>query len=277
MSQYSPKVSFVTVCFRTPDMIRQLLKGFEATQPSFEHEYFLVNNGSDGTSAMVQERFPWVHVMDKQGNVGFGAGNNLAFREAKGEYVMLVNPDLTLFPGEMEKLLAFADEHPDLGIIGPRLLNPDGSLQRTFHRFPELLIPLYRRTPIGRLPWGKRSIEHYFMQDADPERIQEVDGIFGAAMLIRKAALDAVGGFDERFFMYYEDTDICRRAWEKGWRVAYAPVATFVHYHQRESRVKYIWHLVTNRVVRTHIKSGILYFLKYLGAKHPHPVTAEIK
>ncbi len=270
MSTPRLKVTFVTVCYRTPGLIRQLLKGFEAARLPFEFEYFLVDNAAgDGTGAMVREEFPWVKIIDFQGNVGFGAGNNLAFAQAKGEYVMLVNPDLTVFPGEFEKLLSFADAHPDIGFVGPQLLNPDRSLQRSFHRFPNPLIPLYRRTGLGKTRWGKRAIDQYLMRDADPQLVQDVDGLFGAAILIRRTVLERIGYFDEQFFMYFEDIDLCRRAWESGWRVTYAPVASFVHYHQRESEVKHIWNLLTNRVVREHIKSAFRYFWKYRAKTHP--------
>jgi GT2 family glycosyltransferase len=264
------KMTFVTVCFKTPGLIRQLLKGFEAADMPFSFEYFLVDNApGDGTGSMVRERFPWVTVIDSPGNVGFGAGNNLALRRASGEYVMLVNPDLTIFSGEIEKLLAFAESHPDIGFIGPKLLNPDRSLQRSFHRFPNAFIPLYRRTALGRTSWGIREVDRYLMLDADAEKVQEVDGLFGAAIMMRKKALEDIGDFDERFFMYFEDIDLCRRAWERGWKVCYAPVAEFVHYHQRESEVKHAWHLLTNRTARTHIQSGVKYFLKYRGKPHP--------
>ncbi|MEO5928028.1 MAG: glycosyltransferase family 2 protein [Patescibacteria group bacterium] len=266
----TPKVTFVTVCFRTPGLVRQLLSGVEAAALPFPFEYILVDNAAgDGTGAMVREEFPWVKIIDKQGNVGFGAGNNLAFREATGDYVMLVNPDLTFFKGEMEKLLAFADANSDIGFIGPKLLNPDRTLQHSFHRFPSPFIPIYRRTRLGRTARGKKAVESYLMQDADPNVVQDVDGLFGAAILIRRAALNAVGEFDEKFFMYFEDVDLCRRAWEKGWRVTYAPIAEFVHYHQRESEVKHIWDLVMKRVPREHIKSAIHYFRKYSGKTHP--------
>lgn len=265
-----PKVTFVTVCYRTPGLIRQLLKGFENAKLPFEFEYFLVDNAAgDGTGDMVRERYPWVKILDDHKNIGFGAGNNLAFKQASGEYVMLINPDLTVFQGEFEKLLAFADAHQDIGLFGPKLLNPDRTLQRSFHRFPGPLIPLYRRTPLGRTRWGRRAIDEYFMYDADPNIVQDVDGLFGAAILVRKTALDQIGYFDEKFFMYFEDVDLCRRAWESGWRVCYAPIAMFVHYHQRESEAKHIWHLFSNRVVREHIKSGLYYFFKYRGKPHP--------
>ncbi len=266
------KVTFVTVCYKTPDLIRNLLKGVETAAFSFPFEFILVDNSAgDGTGDMVRQRFPWVRVIDAPENVGFGRGNNLAIREAKGEYVMLFNPDLTVFSGEMEKLLAFADKHTDHGIIGPRLLNPNRSIQRTFHRFHGYMTPIYRRTFLGKTPWGKRALERFLMLDADVNAVQDVDGIFGAAMLLRKRALDHFGAFDEKFFMYFEDVDLCRRAWEKGWRVCYAPVAEFVHYLQRESDVKHWWELATRRTSRAHIASAVHYFRKYRGKPLPRP------
>lgn len=264
------KVTFVTVAYRTPDLIRMLLRGVESARFAFPFEYILVNNNpGDETSKLVRERFPWVKLIEAPGNVGFGAANNLAFREASGEYVMLVNPDLTLFPGEMEKLVAFADANADIGFVGPRLHNPNGTVQKNANRFPTPMIPVYRRTFLGKTPWGKRAVDQYFMEGTDWSSPIDVDGVFGAAILIRRRALDDIGHFDERFWMYFEDIDLCRRAWEKGWRVTYYPHVRLVHYLQRESRVKWPWEVVTNRVSRAHIASGVKYFWKYRSRPLP--------
>lgn len=258
-----PKVSFVTVCYRTPDLIRLLLKGIEEARFAFPFEYFLVDNGRDGTAQMVRERFPWVTVIEPTSNRGFAAGNNLAFQLAQGEYVMLVNPDLTVFRDEMEKLLAFADAAPQAGIIGPRVENPNGTRQESCTRLPTLFIPAYRRTFLGRTPFGRRALDQFLMRDVSHEEPHDVDAVYGAAMLIRRPVLQQVGHFDERFFMYYEDVDLCRRAKTAGWNVCYAPVARFSHYYQRESRIRAPWELLTNRLAREHIASGVKYFLKY--------------
>lgn len=268
------KVTFVTVCYKTPELIRMLLTGVEAAKFPFSFEYIVVNNNpGDEVRTLITEHFPWVIYKEAPGNVGFGAGNNIAFRIAKGEYVMLINPDLTIFAGEMEKLIAYADAHADIGFIGPKLLNPNKTLQRTFTRFPSPMIPVYRRTLLGKMSFGKKSVENYLMYDVDPSVSMDVDGLFGAAILIRANALADVGYFDERFFMYFEDIDLCRRAWEKGHRVHFAPVAEFVHYHQRESDVKRPWQILTNRISREHIKSAIRYFLKYF--RRPSPRRAH--
>ncbi len=261
----SPKVSFVTVCYRTPDLIRLLLKGIEEARFEFPFEYFLVDNGRDGTARMVRERFPWVTVIEPESNVGFGKGNNLAFQMAQGEYVMLVNPDLTVFRGEMEKLLAFADAEPRAGIIGPLVENPNGTRQESCTRLPTPLIPAYSRTFLGRTPFGRKALDRFLMRDLSHDAPHDVEAVYGAAMLVRRPVLDQVGHFDERFFMYYEDVDLCRRAKSAGWNVCYAPVARFAHYHQRESRIRAPWELLTNRLAREHIASGVKYFLKYRG------------
>lgn len=270
MSEPVKKVSFVTVCYKTPNLIRVLLRGVERAGLSFSFEYFLVDNGQDGTAEMVRTLFPWVTVMEPAGgNAGFAAGNNLALRRALGEYAMLVNPDLTVFPGEMEKLLAYADANPQVGICGPRVENPNGTRQESCTLFPHALMPLYSRTHFGRTPWGARAIERYLMRDQNHDQTHDADTVYGAAMLIRKKLLDEAGMFDERFFMYYEDVDLCRRAWMRGWRVCYAPVARFTHYHQRQSLIRAPWELLTNRIARVHIASGVRYFLKYRGIPHP--------
>ena len=267
----NPKVTFITVSYKSPDLTRNLLRGVEEAQFSFSYEYIVVDNSvGDATGEMLRTCYPWVRVIDAPGNLGFGRGNNLAFREVKSEYVMLCNPDLLMFPGEMEKLLAFADAHPEYGVIGPRVLNPNGTVQQSYSRFHELMTPVYRRTFLGKTPWGKRALDRFLMKDADLNVVQEMDAIFGMVMLVRREIYEKIGGFDDFFFMYFEDVDFCRRAWEHGSRVCYAPIATFVHYLKRGSDVKHVWEIFTNRLSRAHIASAIYYFWKYSGKPLPH-------
>ncbi|MBI5655015.1 glycosyltransferase family 2 protein [Candidatus Uhrbacteria bacterium] len=265
-----PKVTFITVCFRTKDMVRMLLRGFEKAGLAFPYEYILVNNApGDETSQMVRELFPWVKLIEAPGNIGYGAGNNLALAQAKGDYVMTVNPDIVVFPGQLEKLIAEADKRPEVGVFGPRLLNPDRTMQRSFYRFPTTLIPVYRRTPLGRTSRGKKMIAWYLMLEHDPTDVMEADWVLGGAQLIRKRMLDEVGAFDDRFFMYFEEVDLCRRAWIKGWRVAYVPQAELIHFHTRESDTGSVFGALFNRTTRVHIASAVKYFLKYRGKVLP--------
>ncbi len=268
------KVTFITVGYHTPHLLRQLFRGVEAAEFSFPHEYLLVNNApGDGTSEYIRQRFPWVKVIDAPGNVGFGRANNLAAREATGEYLMLLNPDITVFKGQMETLLEEADRVPSAGIFGPKLLNPDRSVQRWFYRFPSPGVPIYRRTPLGKTKRGNRVLDRYFMKDQNPDESMEVDGFFGSALLVRRNVFEELGGFDERFFMYFEDIDLCRRTWEKGWRIQYVPSSMFVHYHQRSSDVRNPIQILRNRLAREHIKSGVRYFWKYRNSPHPRQMV----
>ena len=264
------KVSFITVCYRTPDLIRNLLRGVEDAKFSFPYEYFLVDNGDDGTAEMVENLFPWVHVIKAGANLGFAKGNNLAIQKAQGEYIMLINPDLIVFPGEMEKLVTEADCQSDAAIFGPCLDTPNGTRQDTCTRFPSPLIPILNRTFLGKFSMGRRFLDHFHLRDVDMTHMLDVDSVYGAAMLIRRMALQKIGAFDERFFMYYEDVDLCRRAWKAGWRVVWIPQARFVHYHQRESSIRMPWEVLTNRLVRIHIKSAFQYFWKYRKEALPH-------
>lgn len=273
----SPRLSIVTVNYNKPHFIRHLLQGLETSRPSVEFEYLVVDNASvDGSAEAIAQQFPWAKLIRSSKNLGFGGGNNLALREARGEYIFLCNPDLTLFPGELEKWVEWMDEHPDVGISSPRVLNPDGTDQISCYRFPTLLTPLLRRSFLGQLPYARRAVSDYTMSDMDREREQDVDWVFGAAVLIRRDILDKIGLFDERFFMYFEDADLCRRAWEAGSRVSYTPVAKVMHYHQRESRVRKSLEflaLFTNSLARAHFLSGLKYFLKYFRKPNPRRVS----
>jgi len=268
--QEQPKVSFVTVNYKMPHFVRHLLQGVEDARLPFVFEYFLVDNASaDGVLDMVGERFPWVKTAAMDSNAGFGAGNNRVLPEAKGEYVLLMNPDTVIFPGELEAWIEWMDAHPDVGASGPRILNPDGTDQNSVCRFPTLFTPIFRRTALGKTPWGKKALKKYLMEDMDRNLEQDVDWVQGSALCIRRSVLEQVGHFDEGFFMYFEDADLCRRVWKSGHRVAYVPKARIVHYHGRGSVIQWPWQVFTNRLTRAHISSGLKYFLKYRGEKNP--------
>lgn len=273
MNDSSPLVSLITVNYRMLHFIRHLLRGVEEAKLAFPHEYLLVDSGSnDGCIEMVREQFPWVKTFAEPENVGFGKGNNIAIREAKGKYIMLCNPDLTILPGELEKWVDWMEAHPTVGISGPRVINPDGTDQDSCYHFPLPWTPILRRTPLGRFGVAQRHLDTYLMRSMDRDREQEVDWVLGAAMLIRRDVLNAIGVFDERFFLYFEDADLCRRTWEAGYSVTYTPVARIVHYHRRQSQTRHVWQVLQNPVTRVHIASAIKYFLKYLGKPHPRRV-----
>jgi GT2 family glycosyltransferase len=187
------------------------------------------NASSDGSPEMVALEFPEVRLLAQATNLGFTGGHNLAFRERRGEHALPLNSDTVVHPGAIGGLLEYLRANPDVGILGPKLLNPDGSLQFSCRRFPNPVAALFRNTPLGRLFPNNRFTRDYLMQDWDHASPREVDWVSGAAMLVRGDLLDRLGGFDEGYFMYCEDVDLCKRAWQQGAKVVYLPSAVITH------------------------------------------------
>mgnify|MGYP000863334941 FL=1 len=204
-------------------------------------DVWVVDNASrDGTLTMLAERFPWVQAIDAERNLGFTRGNNLALRRCSGRYVLLLNPDtvVTCSPGgpdAISLLIDLADSAPDIAVVGPRLVYGDGSPQSSRRRFPSLMMALMESTPLERLFPRNRWARRYRMQDAPDDVTQDVDWVTGACMLVQREALDEVGVFDEGYFMYSEELDLCRRLRAAGWRIVYEPRATVVHYEGQSS------------------------------------------
>jgi len=194
----------------------------------------VVDNASrDGSAALVRERFPWVQVIENAQNRGFGAACNQALALA-GELLLLLNPDTILEPGALPALVARLRATPRAAIVGPRLRFPDGRPQPVRRRFPALSTLLVESTPLEwRLGFG-RLMAHYRCADL-PEAAMPVDWLSGACLLARAAALREVGGFDPVFFLYFEETDLCRRLAARGWQVWYEPAALVTHHHSQSA------------------------------------------
>ncbi len=271
MVQMSMDVSIIIVNYKTRGMVKQGLKSLRRAGIRLNYEVFVVDNASaDGLPELVRQEFPETRLIALDTNVGFAAGNNLAMRKAKGKYVFVLNPDALVNAGSIEAMYAYMEAHPRVGVLGPKLVHPDGTRQESAHRFPTPWIPIYRRTPLGRTPRAKAEMDRYFLRDVSFNAPTDVDWVEGAAMFVRRAAIDEVGLFDERFFVYFEDADWSRRFWLKKWSVVYHPGIEIIHYHRRES-ADTLWFLApfANKVSRIHIKSAIKYFLKWKGQQEP--------
>lgn len=269
-------VSIVIVNYKTRGMVKQGLKSVRDAKLRLNYEVFVVDNGShDGLPQLIRQDFPEVRLIALEKNVGFAAGNNLAIRKAKGKYVFILNPDAMVNPGAIEAMCSHMDAHPEIGVLGPKLVRPDGTRQESVHRFPTPWIPVYRRTPLGRLPRAQAAIARYAMRGELADAPMEVDWMEGAALFVRREAIGKVGMFDERFFVYFEDADWCRRFWQAGWKVVYYPPAEIIHYHRRES-ADALWFLApfTNKVSRIHIASAVKYFTKWKDQPSPRKEKA---
>ncbi len=245
------------------------LRGLLSLPSRHQREIIVVDNASaDGTPEMVRQEFPSARCLALPKNIGFGPGNNAGLQASIGKYILIMNPDIVILDDALDRLIDFMETHPEVGLVGPQLRNPDGSIQFSCYHFPTPLIPLYRRTPLGHWAVGQKALAHYLMTDWDHQTIREVDWLLGAFLVARRSMIDQLGSFDERFFLYFEDADLCRRAWQSGWRVVYNPEMQVVHYHRRESAGS-IFSLLTNWIAREHLKSGLKYFLKYWGQPQP--------
>jgi hypothetical protein len=220
-------------------------------------EIIVVDNGSeDGSVEMVRENFPSVRLIANQYNRGFPAANNQGISVAGGRYVLLLNPDTEIVDDALTRLVSFADERPRVGMVGPQLLNPDGSIQSSRRRFPNLGTAFLESTWLE--PYApRRVLDRYYVSDRPDNVIQDVDWVTGAAMLARREAIEEVGPLDEGFFMYSEELDWCRRFRDAGWRVVYLPAAQIVHHVGKSSE-----QVVAARHVHFQT-SKVRYFRKY--------------
>ena len=218
-------VSAIVVTHNAAEWVQRSLGSLEGTGA----EVIVVDNAStDGTPGLVREKFPEARVIEQE-NKGFGAGNNAGMRAASGRYYLLLNPDAWLTEGALEKLVAFADKHPEAAVVGPRLLNPDGSLQRSVRGYPSPWRIATEYFFLRKLGPRTHALNAFFGEQFDHESTREAEYLFGACMLVRREAVDAVGGFDEDFFLMSEEVDWCYRFREAGWKVLFYPGAEVFH------------------------------------------------
>jgi len=211
-----PAVSIVIVNWNTADLLTACLDSVRASV-SLPHEVLVVDNAStDRSVETVRERFPEVRLFPQVENLGYPRGNNVALEQARGEQVLLLNPDTVVRAGAVEALVGFLAETPGAGIVGPPLFNPDGSPQESALLSPTLGTELLRQTMLHRILPSRHR------REVRRRDTREVDAVTGAALCIRRTCLEAIGPLDERIFMFYEDMDWCLRARRAGWEVWYA-------------------------------------------------------
>jgi N-acetylglucosaminyl-diphospho-decaprenol L-rhamnosyltransferase len=209
-------LSIIILNYKTVKLIKYCVLNLKKLKLPLNYEIIVVDNhGQDGCAEMIRKNFSDVKYLAAAKNKGFAAGNNLGIKKAQGSYLLILNPDIAVFNDAIEKMYDFLIKNPEVGIIGPKLLNPDQSLQFSCGRFPDWHLPFFRRTFLGKTKSGKEWLNNYLMMEWDHKENKEVDWLFGACLMIRKEALEKVGLLDEGFFMYLEDADWCRRFWGK--------------------------------------------------------------
>lgn len=258
-------LSIIIVTYNQFDKVRACLASvFSSRLNGISFEVIVVDNSSpDGDIKSLSPEFPSVKFICSPANLGMGAGNNLGADAASGDYLLILNPDTELHSNAIKVMLDYLKANPQAGIIGPKLIYPDGERQTSCYRFPNLLLPFFRRTFLGRLM--PKYLDSYLMANADFDEVQKVEGwIMGSCLMLPTALFRKLGGFDERFFMYFEDTDLCQRISRSGLEVVYQPNATVIHHHGRASaKNHWLWSILTNRMARVHLASYLKYFLKW--------------
>ena len=218
----------------------------------------LDNDSRDGTPEHVERGAPWARLVRTGANLGYAKAVNRGIAATRGAMVLVMNPDCVWHPGAIHTLADWLGSHPRCGIAAPRILNPDGTVEWSVRAYPDGFAFLFNRySLLTRLwpgnPWSRR----YLLLDWDHASARSVDWVSGAAMLVRRTAIDAVGGMDEEFFMFNEDVDWCRRMNDAGWTVDYVPAASVMH-HIGASKG-----LISNRVILERHRGMIHYFRKH--------------
>jgi GT2 family glycosyltransferase len=203
-------------------------------------EAVVVDNGEDGAGEYAATRYPFVRAVSCE-NRGFGHANNRGLGAADSRYVLFLNPDTEFVAGEVDALVEAMERMPDVGLAGVRQIGADDSLAPSMRRFPSVPRALAEALPVERVPLARRTLGERVLDPADYERVVECDWTSGSAMFARRAALDMVGGFDERFFLFSEETDLCWRIQWNGWRIVHLPDVTIRHHEQEHAASPRLW------------------------------------
>ncbi|GBR76342.1 glycosyl transferase group 2 [Candidatus Termititenax persephonae] len=256
------KLSLVIVSWNVRDLLGQAIASVLQNPPQAEYEIIVVDNASgDGSADMVAEKFPQVKLIRSPQNVGFAAGNNLGFAAAAGEYLLCLNPDTEMPGGTLDFIIAAFDRDARLGALGVRLLNSDGTLQLSCKSFPAADTILYNAWGLDVLFPRSRIFGKYNMTWFKHDREIEVDQPMGAALGLRRSALEQTGVYDERFFMYFDEVDLCYRLKQAGWRIKFFPQVWVTH-HWAQSTRQALWKMN---------KQWYISFKKYLQKNKHYP------
>ena len=252
----SNMISIIIVSWNTASFLENCLTSILANPSTSTSEIWVVDNASsDDSPRMVREKFPRVHLIENSENVGFARANNQAIQHCTGKYVLLLNPDTLVASGALQSLVDFLDKHPEAGAAGPRILNPDGSLQVSSHPRPTLSRELWRLLHLD-------SLSPYAMYPRikwETNQPQEADVLSGACLLLRKEVLEQVGFLDEDYFIYAEEVDLCYRIQRAGWRMYWVPQAEVVHFGGQSTQQ------VPTEMFLHLYHSNIKYFRKHYG------------
>ncbi|MFA4999867.1 MAG: glycosyltransferase family 2 protein [Patescibacteria group bacterium] len=262
------ELSIIIVNYKSRAKLLNCLESIIGAGLSFlNYEIIVVDNDSGDDLEDLPVRYPNLRPIKSAKNSGMGGGNNLGIKNSRGEFILILNPDTVIKDRAINTLLNYLKNNPAVGIVGPKLIYPDGSLQASCARWPVFLMPFLRRTFLG--DYFKNIRDRFTMNDFDHNSIREVDWLMGSCLLFRRRLMQSTGDlfeplFDERYFMYFEDIDLCRQVWAKGFSVVYNPDAVVIHDHKRQS-ADHPWYFAVflSHLAWQHIASWLKYFMKW--------------
>ena len=235
------KLSIIIVSWNTVDLTLKCVKSIFRYFKNIDFEIILIdNNSTDNTLELIKKEFiseisqRYLRVIENKENLGFAKANNIGIKQATGEYILLLNSDTQLIDNSILKIIKYINSNPKIGIIGPKLLNSNHTLQRSCRRFPNLLDQIFIQLKFYNFfPNRIFAIKKYFMLDFDHNKIKEVYQIMGAAMLIKKQVFDKIGLLDENFWAIFEEVDFCKRAKDEGYKIYFYPECQIIHHKEQ--------------------------------------------
>ena len=258
-------LSIIIVNYNVKEFLQNLIHSIEKASSNLTKEIFIIDNASDdGSVDFINEKFPQVKLFANQKNLGFGKANNIGLKEATGEFILLINPDTIVAEDTFEKMIQFFKSDKNVGLAGCKILNPDGTLQLACRRsFPGPWTSFTKVTGLSSLFPNSKIFARYNLTFLDENQTYEVDAISGSFMMMRKEVYKKVGGFDEQFFMYGEDLDLCYRIQKNGYKVFYVHTTQIIHYKGESTKRSSldetkVFYSAMHLFVKKHLSSSLL-------------------
>lgn len=261
------KLSIIITNYKTPGLLKLCIESIRKSLSDDYYEIIVVDGESEEeTQEMILDFLPRVKFISFSKNVGFPRLVNAGLKklDPSSRFVLILNADIINESDSIQKMVDYMEKNSDVGILAPKLLSFNNDIQFSCFRFYTPWTILCRRTALGKTKWGEKILNDFLMKDWDRKTTRDVDWVQGSAIMARREAVGKIGFMDERFFMYFEDVDWCRRFWENGYRVTFYAEAAMYHYHgQASASKKSILSSIYNRYIWVHITSALKYFVKY--------------
>lgn len=261
----APKLSITIVNYNQKYFPRLCVEALKKSKTNFDFEIIFCDNNSRDESLDYLKKTAEkgeIKLVEPGRNLGYGSGHNFAARKAKGKYILILNTDITVEQDTLQKLVDYLETHHDCGMVGPKLMYHDGTVQQSCRRHFKLFDLFIKRSFLKKIWPFKTRYQKYVMSDFNHRSTQSVDLITGAFMMMPKALFDKIGGFDERYFLFMEDFDLCRKVQLAGYKIIYYPEAVAVHYHKRLSEGSF-FKLIFNKISWYHLASALKYHWKW--------------